>query len=207
MALWTRKKVFGLSKGYYNRSKNCFRVALRRVFKALQYEYRDRRIRRREVRTDWIQAINAAVRDQDVNYSRFVYGLNRSNINLDRKILAEMARNEPYSLKAVLDEIKTQVPNMPNMPKKEKINYHQAVDKKMLVFGEFDSTPVKDIPFKYAYNFNKNNPDWYGLNEPNFPENYVERMRKFRKEQMPLHEMKKLRFTAWDDVPSEPDDE
>ena len=56
MALWSRKKVFSLSKGYYGRSKNCFRISIRRVFKALQYEYRDRRVRRRNIRVDCIRS-------------------------------------------------------------------------------------------------------------------------------------------------------
>jgi large subunit ribosomal protein L20 len=206
MAIWSRKKVFGLARGYYGRSKNCFSIALRRVFKALQYEYRDRRVRRRNIRKEWIQSINAAVRDQDVNYSSFVYCLNRSNVTLDRKILSEMAKNEPYSFKAVLDEIKSQVP-LPSQKKPETISFQEAVDKKMLYFGEFDSTQAKDNKLKYAQLKDPKDADWYGLNDPNFPDNYKELRRKFKKEQMPMHEMKKLKFTAWDDVPSEPDDE
>ena len=206
MALWSRKKVFGLAKGYYGRSKNCFRITIRRVFKALQYEYRDRRVRRRNIRKEWIQSINAAVRDQDVNYSSFVYCLNRSNVSLDRKILSDMAKNEPYSFKAVLDEIKSQVP-MPNKKPQEKISFQEAVDKKMLHFGEFDPTPVKDTSLKYAQLRDPKDADWYGMNNPDFPDHYTEMRRKFRKEQMPMHEMKKHKFTAWDDVPSEPDDE
>jgi len=205
MALWSRKKVFGLAKGYYGRSKNCFRIAIRRVFKALQYEYRDRRVRRRNVRKEWIQSINAAARDQDINYSSLIYSLNRSNVALDRKILSDMAKNEPYSFKAVLDEITTQVPP-PNQKPKEKMNFQEALDKKMLYFGEFDSTPSKDVSFKYVKLNDPKAQDWYGVNDPNFPESYIEAKRKFRKEQMPLHEMKKLKFTAWDDVPSEADD-
>src|SRR5690349_18720999 len=109
MAIWARHKVFQLSKGYYGRSKNCFRISIRRLFKALQYQYKSRRLRRREVRTDWIRSINAGVRDLDINYSRFIYGLNRSNMVLDRKILANLAQYEPYSFKAVVDEVRTQV--------------------------------------------------------------------------------------------------
>jgi len=206
MAIWSRKKVFGLARGYYGRSKNCFSIALRRVFKALQYEYRDRRVRRRNIRKEWIQSINAAARDQDINYSSLVYCLNRSNVTLDRKILSEMARNEPYSFKAVLDEIKSQVP-LPSKKKPEAMSFQQAVDKKMLYFGEFDPTIEKDNKLKYARLKDPKDADWYGLNDPNFPDNYKELRSKFKKEQMPMHEMKKLKFTAWDDVPSEPDDE
>jgi hypothetical protein len=125
---------------------------------------------------------------------------------LDRKILAEMAQNEPYSFKAVLDEIKAQVP-LPNTKLPEKISYEEALEKKMLHFGPYDGEKVRDIQFKFAALNDPNSPDWYGLNHPNFPDVYLEQKRKFMKEQMPLHEMKKLRFTAWDDVPSDPDDE
>ena len=205
MAIWSRRKVFSLSRGYYGRSKNCFTIALRRVFKALQYEYRDRRVRRRNIRKEWIQSINAAARDQSINYSSMIYCLNRSNVILDRKILADMAKNEPYSFKAVLDEIRAQVP-LNSTPNPEKITYQQALDKKMLYLGEFDSTPSKNTSFKYAQLRDPNDQDWYGLNHPNFPEQYIEDRRAFKKAQMPMHEMKKLKFTAWDDVPSEPDD-
>lgn len=205
MAIWSRKKVFGLSKGYYGRSKNCFTLALRRVFKALQYEYRDRRVRRRIIRKEWIQSLNAASRDQDINYSSMIYCLNRSNVILDRKILSDMAKNEPYSFKAVLDEIQSQVP-LKSQPNPEKINFQEAMEKKMLYLGEWDPSVEKDKSFKYAMNRDPNDADWYGLNHPNFPEQYFEEKRKFLKSQMPMHEMKKLRFTAWDDIPSEPDD-
>jgi large subunit ribosomal protein L20 len=206
MALWARSKVFRLSKGYYGRSKNCFRIAIRRVFKALQYEYRSRRIRRREVRQDWIRSVNAGVRDVDISYSRFIYGLNRSNIVLDRKILAGLAQYEPYSFKAVVDEVKTHIPaHMLKSP--EKISYAQAVDKKMLNFGAWEPSE-KDKEFKYVKLVNPNGEDWYGVNRPDFPTFYLDMKRKHKKEgQMPFKDMKKLRFTAWDDVPSEPDDE
>ncbi len=204
MALWARNKVFGLSRGYYKRSNNCFTIALRRVFKALQQEYRDRRVRRRNVRKENIMCINAAVRDQDVSYSKFVYGLNRSNMMLDRKILSDLAKNEPYSFKAVLDEVKEQVEI--GKINKSKITYQDAIDKKMLNYGVYQPGLVKDIKYKFAGMTDKSKADWYGLNDPNFPDNYLEQQRKFEKNRMPLHEMKKLRFTAWDDIPSEEDD-
>jgi large subunit ribosomal protein L20 len=205
MALWARSKVFRLSKGYYGRSKNCFRIAIRRVIKALQYEYISRRVRRREIRQDWIRSVNAGVRDMDVSYSRFIYGLNRSNIMLDRKILSNMAQNEPYSFKAVVDEVKTHIP-VQMLKTTEKMSYAKAVDSKMLHFGAWEPSE-KDKEFKYIKLANPNDEDWYGVNRPDFPTFYLDMKRKHKKEaQMPLKEMKKLRFTAWDDVKSEEDD-
>ena len=163
MAVWSRQKFSQLSKGYYNRSGNCFRIQIRRVFKALQYQYADRRIKKREVRTTWIQSINAACRDVDMNYSRFIYSINRSNMNLDRKILANLAQFEPYSFKAILDEAKFQA-NPPNMRKEMVINYKDALDKKLLYFGPYvgDSKPTKDIEFKFLQLADKTQPDWFG---------------------------------------------
>jgi large subunit ribosomal protein L20 len=108
MANWSRKKVFRLAKGFTGRSKNCFGLALRKVFKKLTYAYRDRKVKKRLVRRNWISSINAAVREHGINYSRFICGLTRSNIQVDRKILADLAINEPYSFKSVVEEVNTQ---------------------------------------------------------------------------------------------------
>lgn len=109
MANWSRKKVIRLAKGFTGRSKSCFGLALRKTHRAAQYAYRDRRVKRRTVRTTWISAINAAVREHGVTYSKFSNGLvKKSNIELDRKILHNLAQMEPYSFKAVLDEVKVQ---------------------------------------------------------------------------------------------------
>ena len=105
MGNFSRAKVVKLAKGFKGRSKNCYSIAIRKVHKALKYQYRDRRVKRRTVRKQWIATINAAVKEHGMNYSRFIMCLNRSNVTLDRKILAELAINEPYSFKAVLDEV------------------------------------------------------------------------------------------------------
>ena len=91
------KKVLKMAKGYRGRSKNCFRIAIQRVEKALQYAYRDRRTKKRDLRSLWIQRINAAVRNHGLVYSKFIKGLNLAGINIDRKILSELAVNEPSS--------------------------------------------------------------------------------------------------------------
>jgi large subunit ribosomal protein L20 len=99
-------KVLKLAKGYRGKSKNCFRVAVRRVQKAQQNAYRDRRVKKREVRRLWIQQVNAGARAYGVSYSELIHGLKASHIDLNRKVLADMAANEPYSFKSVLDVVK-----------------------------------------------------------------------------------------------------
>lgn len=111
------KKVLKLAKGYRGKSKNCFRVAVRRVQKGLQYAYRDRRQKKRDVRRLWIQQLNAGARQYDVSYSEFISGLKASNIELNRKVLADMAANEPYSFKSIVDVVKF----LDNIPGKQKV--------------------------------------------------------------------------------------
>lgn len=85
------KKILKLAKGYRGRAKNCFRIAIQKVEKALQYSYRDRRNRKRQFRALWIQRINAAVRQYDITYSQFINGLKQANITVDRKVMADLA--------------------------------------------------------------------------------------------------------------------
>lgn len=89
------KKILKLAKGYRGRAKNCYTAALQRVEKGLQYAYRDRRNKKRDFRKLWIQRINAAARAEGLNYSQFINGIKICNIELDRKVLAELAVNEP----------------------------------------------------------------------------------------------------------------
>lgn len=98
------KKILKLAKGYRGRSKSCFRIALQRVEKALQYAYRDRRNRKRDFRGLWIQRINAGVREHGLTYSRFVNGLTKAGIEIDRKVLADLAVREPVAFKAIVDQ-------------------------------------------------------------------------------------------------------
>lgn len=86
-----QKKILSQAKGYRGRSKNCTRIALQRVEKAMQYAYRDRKNRKRDFRKLWIQRINAAARENGMVYSQFMGGLHKAGIELDRKVLAEMA--------------------------------------------------------------------------------------------------------------------
>jgi large subunit ribosomal protein L20 len=97
------KKIIKMASGYRGRSKNCFRIALERVEKALRYAYRDRRTRKRDFRALWIQRINAAVREHGLTYSQFIHGLTQAGIAVDRKIMADLAVREPGAFKVLVD--------------------------------------------------------------------------------------------------------
>ncbi|MFP6730595.1 MAG: 50S ribosomal protein L20 [Alphaproteobacteria bacterium] len=98
------KKILGRAKGYRGRSNNCFRIALEKVEKALQYAYRDRRVRKRTFRALWIQRINAAARLNGLTYAKFMNGLSRSGVALDRKVLADLAVREPEAFKGLVEK-------------------------------------------------------------------------------------------------------
>ena len=103
------KKVIKRSKGYYGRRKNVFRVAKQAVDKARQYAYRDRRVRKRDFRSIWIQRINAAVRDHGITYSQFIFGLSKTDFELDRKILSEIAISEPETFNEIVNAVKAKL--------------------------------------------------------------------------------------------------
>lgn len=98
------KKILRRARGYRERNRTSVRVAMQRVEKGLQYAYRDRRNRKRNFRALWIQRINAGVRAHGLTYSRFVNGLKRAGIELDRKVLADLAVREPDAFKAVVEQ-------------------------------------------------------------------------------------------------------
>ncbi len=98
------KKILGMASGYRDRSKSSFRIAIERVEKGLQYAYRDRRTRKRQFRRLWIQRINAGARQYGLTYSRFMNGLARAEIELDRKVLSELAISEPEAFKVLVEE-------------------------------------------------------------------------------------------------------
>lgn len=97
-------KVIKAAKGYYGRRKNTFRAANQAVEKAGQYAYRDRRTRKRNFRSLWIQRINAASREHGLTYGRFINGLGLAGIEVDRKVLADLAVREPEAFKALVDK-------------------------------------------------------------------------------------------------------
>jgi large subunit ribosomal protein L20 len=100
------KKVLDQSKGFVGRSSSSYRIALQRLEKSLQYAYRDRRIKKREFRGLWIQRINAAVREHGMNYSQFIFGLNKAGIEIDRKVLAAIAYDDATAFTAILEKVK-----------------------------------------------------------------------------------------------------
>ena len=99
------KRILDQAKGYYGRRKNTIRIARQAVEKAGQYAYRDRKVKKRSFRALWIQRINAATREQGVTYSAFMHALSNSGLELDRKVLADLAMNEPAAFKAVFDQV------------------------------------------------------------------------------------------------------
>lgn len=98
------KKILKLAKGYRGRASTCFRVAIEKVEKALRYAYRDRRAKKRDFRGLWIQRINAGTRQHGMPYSRFMNGLKKAGIVLDRKVLADIAAREPEAFKSLVQK-------------------------------------------------------------------------------------------------------
>ena len=103
------KKVLALAKGFRGRRGNVFRVAKEAVMKAGQYAYRDRRTKKRVFRHLWIARINAGSRSHGVTYSKFMAGLKKAAIEIDRKMLAEMAVNDPAAFGSIVDKVKAQL--------------------------------------------------------------------------------------------------
>ena len=104
------KKVLKLAEGYVGRSGSAYRPALERVEKALQYAYRDRRNKKREFRGLWIQRINAATREHGMTYSQFIAGIKAAGIEMDRKVLAALAYDEPAAFAAIVEKAKAARP-------------------------------------------------------------------------------------------------
>ena len=101
------KKVLKSVKGQYGRRKNTIRIARQAMEKAMQYAYRDRKAKKREFRSLWIQRINAGVRMEGLTYAKFINGLAKSKIKLDRKVLAELAYNNPEAFKSVVKKVQS----------------------------------------------------------------------------------------------------
>src|ERR671922_1823454 len=95
------KKVLGLAKGYRGRAKSSFRIAIEKVEKGLQYAYRDRRNKKRDFRALWIQRINAGASEHGLTYSQFMHGIKLAGLDLDRKVLSDLAVREPEAFQAL----------------------------------------------------------------------------------------------------------
>jgi large subunit ribosomal protein L20 len=104
------KKVFKAAKGYRGRRKNTIRVAKQAVEKANQYAFRDRKRKKRTFRALWIQRLNAAVRPFGLNYSRFIDGLSKAGVTIDRKVLSDLAIAEPAAFEAIVEKVKAALP-------------------------------------------------------------------------------------------------
>src|SRR6185369_10081027 len=98
------KKVLGLAKGYRGRGGTAYRIAIEKVEKALRYAYRDRRNKKRDFRGLWIQRINAGVREHGLTYSQFMHGIKKAGLEIDRKMLADIAMHEPESFRLLVDQ-------------------------------------------------------------------------------------------------------
>ena len=104
------KRILDQAKGYYGRRKNTIRIARQAVEKAGQYAYRDRKVKKRSFRALWIQRINAAVRAEGLTYGRFMHGLKLAGVDLDRKVLADIAMHEGEAFKAIVAQAKGALP-------------------------------------------------------------------------------------------------
>jgi large subunit ribosomal protein L20 len=104
------KKTLKAAKGFYGRRKNTIRAAKAAVDRSMQYATRDRKTKKREFRALWIQRLNAAAREFGLTYSRFIDGLSRAGIEIDRKVLSELAIREPVAFKAIVEQAKAALP-------------------------------------------------------------------------------------------------
>jgi large subunit ribosomal protein L20 len=107
------KKVLELAKGYRGRGGTAYRIAIEKVEKALRYAYRDRRNKKRDFRGLWIQRINAAVREHGLTYSQFMHGVKLAGLELDRKVLSDLAIREPEAFAAIVGTVKTALEAQP----------------------------------------------------------------------------------------------
>jgi large subunit ribosomal protein L20 len=101
------KRVLEQAKGYYGRRKNTIRIARQAVEKAGQYAYRDRKVNKRNFRALWIQRINAAVREVGLTYGRFMHGVKLAGVELDRKVMADLAMHEPEAFRAIIAQVQS----------------------------------------------------------------------------------------------------
>ncbi len=107
-----RKKILEITKGFRGRRHSNFRTAKDAAAKAMAYAYRDRKVKKRSFRALWIQRINAAVRPEGLSYSRFIEGMAKANLIVDRKMLADLAVRDPLAFKAIVDQARAALPNL-----------------------------------------------------------------------------------------------
>jgi large subunit ribosomal protein L20 len=134
-----RARVFKLAKGYYGRSKNCFTIAVNRVQKGLLYAYRGRKLKKRLFRQLWITQTSAACRQHGLYYSEFIYGLQKENIKLNRKMLALLAITEPYSFWALTEHVKKVIP------------WRSVYEKQVLPHLPLELTPIEQQAYEKQF--------------------------------------------------------
>lgn len=110
------KKILDLAEGYRGSNSKLYRVAIEKVEKGLRYAYRDRRAKKRTWRALWIQRINAGVREHGLTYSQFIHGMALAGVELDRKVLSDLATSEPASFKALIDQAQAALASVPPTP-------------------------------------------------------------------------------------------
>jgi large subunit ribosomal protein L20 len=140
----TRKKVFKLAKGYFGSKHRLYKTAKEQVFKSLAYSYRDRRDRKRDFRKLWITRINAATNLHGMSYSKFMYGLKLAKVDVNRKMLSELAINDPKSFDEILKMAVAAVKSQPLGPGKPKVVVAQKAPKKP-VAPKVVAKPVKKV--------------------------------------------------------------
>lgn len=139
------KRIIKMAKGFRGRANRCFKVAINRVEKALQYAYRDRKVRRREMKKLWNERINAGVRQHGISYSRFIHALHKSGVTLDRKVLAELAANEPFSFKAVVDVVRMRATAVMDVVKNSSKDVAGVMKKSSKEVGDVIRKGSKDV--------------------------------------------------------------
>jgi large subunit ribosomal protein L20 len=112
MAWSKHKKILTLTKGFRGRANSCYRTAINRLEKGMLYAYRDRKVKKREMKSQWIQRINAGVRLEGFSYSKFMHSYNQSGMEMDRKVLAELAATEPSSFRSIVEIVKSLPPRL-----------------------------------------------------------------------------------------------
>lgn len=137
MAPWKKIKYLKLAKGKRGKAKNVFSIMVNKVEKSLTHAYKGRKLRRRNLKRVWTSKINAGAREHHIAYNQFIFAKRSSNIHLNRKILAELAENEPYSFKAVVDELKIQGGVLDNLiDTSPDMSLYEAMANQYLVIGD-----------------------------------------------------------------------
>ena len=142
------KKILSQAKGFRGKRKNVFKLAKNAVMKAGQNAYRDRRLKKRTFHQLWILRINAACREHDLKYSRFIYGLELAGIEINRKMLAELAVSEPDVFKEIVDKAKAAIPKEGAAPQTEKAHAKPKIEAPVKAEKAEEKAEVKEVPEK-----------------------------------------------------------